>query len=39
MSEQLGHASVAFTLEAYLHVLPHMQETAAMKAEALLIAA
>ena len=28
VSEQLGHASVAFTLEVYLHD-PHMQDTAA----------
>jgi integrase len=39
VSEQLGHASVAFTLEVYSHVLPHMQEIAAMKVEALLMAA
>jgi integrase len=39
VSEQLGHASVAFTLEVYSHVLPHMQDTAAMKVEALLRAA
>jgi hypothetical protein len=25
ISEQLGHASVAFTLDVYSHVLPHMQ--------------
>jgi integrase len=37
VSEQLGHASVAFTLEVYSHVLPHMQDTAAMKVEALLM--
>ena len=30
---------VAFTLEVYSHVLPHMQDTAAMKLEALLMAA
>ena len=30
---------VAFTLEVYSHVLPHMQDTAAMKVEALLMAA
>ncbi len=35
--EQLGHASVAFTLEVYLHVLPHMQDEAAMKVESLLL--
>ncbi len=39
VSEQLGHASVAFTLEVYSHVLPHMQDTAAMQVEALLRAA
>lgn len=37
ISEQLGHASVAFTLEVYSHVLPHMQDSAAMKVEALLM--
>jgi integrase len=39
VSEQLGHASVAFTLEVYSHVLPHMQETAAMRVEVLLMVA
>jgi integrase len=39
VSEQLGHASVAFTLEVYSHVLPHMQDTAVIKVEALLMAA
>jgi integrase len=39
VSEQLGHASVAFTLEVYSHLLPHMQDSAAMKVEALLMAA
>ena len=39
VSEQLGHASVAFTLEVYSHVLPHMQDEAAMKVEALLMTA
>jgi len=29
VSEQLGHASVALTLDTYSHVLPHMQEEAA----------
>jgi integrase len=37
ISEQLGHASVAFTLDVYSHVLPHMQDAAAEKVEALLI--
>jgi integrase len=36
ISEQLGHASVAFTLDVYSHVLPHMQDAAAEKVEALL---
>jgi len=39
VNEQLGHASVAFTLEIYSHVLPHMQDTAAKKVEELLMAA
>jgi len=38
ISEQLGHASVAFTLDVYSHVLPHMQEAAALKVETLLLA-
>jgi len=33
----IGHASVAFTLDVYSHVLPHMQDAAAMKVEALLM--
>jgi integrase len=37
ISEQLGHASVAFTLDVYSHVLPHMQEAAAEKVQALLL--
>lgn len=36
ISEQLGHASVAFTLDVYSHVLPHMQDVAAEKVQALL---
>jgi len=36
ISEQLGHASVAFTLDVYSHVLPHMQDAAADKVQALL---
>jgi len=36
VSEQLGHANVAFTLGTYSHVLPHMQEAAAAQVEALL---
>jgi integrase len=37
VSEQLGHASVAFTLDTYSHVLPHMQDAAAAQVEALLL--
>jgi integrase len=37
ISEQLGHASVAFTLDVYSHVLPHMQDEAAEKVQALLL--
>ena len=36
-SEQLGHASAAFTLDTYSHVLPHMQEEAASEMEAALL--
>jgi integrase len=36
VSEQLGHASAAFILDIYSHVLPHMQEEAAVKVEAVL---
>ena len=34
VSEQLGHASTAFTLDTYAHVLPHMQDEAAARVEA-----
>jgi len=37
VSEQLGHASAAFTLDTYSHVLPHMQDEAASKMEAALL--
>jgi integrase len=37
VSEMLGHASAAFTLDVYSHVLPHMQDSAAAKVEALLM--
>ena len=30
VSEMLGHASVAITLDIYSHVLPDMQQDAAM---------
>ena len=38
ISEQLGHASAAFTLDTYTHVLPHLQDEAAAKCERLLFA-
>jgi len=34
--EQLGHASTAFTLDTYAHVLPHMRDAAAARVEAIL---
>ena len=36
VAEQLGHASAAFTLDVYSHLLPHMQSEAAERVEALL---
>jgi integrase len=36
VAEQLGHASAAFTLDVYSHLLPHMQEEAAIKVEKIL---
>jgi integrase len=39
VSERLGHASVALTLDVYSHVLPDMQQGAAEKLEQLLFAA
>jgi integrase len=39
ISEQLGHSSVAFTLDIYAHVLPHMQDAAAETVQALLLSA
>ncbi len=36
VSEMLGHASAAFILDVYSHVLPHMQDSAGAKVEALL---
>ena len=36
VSEQLGHASATLTLDTYSHVLPHMQDEAAARVEALL---
>jgi integrase len=39
ISEQLGHASTAFTLDTYPDVLPHMQDEAAARLEAMLFGA
>jgi integrase len=39
VSRQAGHASVAFTLQTYAHVLPEMREAASDRLEALLRAA
>jgi integrase len=38
VSERLGHASAALTLDVYSHVLPDMQQRAAEKLESLLFA-
>lgn len=36
VSEMLGHAGVALTLDVYSHVLPHMQEEAVQRVASLL---
>jgi integrase len=36
VSEMLGHAQVAITLDIYSHVMPHMQEQAAAAMDSLL---
>jgi hypothetical protein len=36
VSEMLGHSSSALTMDVYSHVLPHMQDDAAVRMEALL---
>ncbi len=36
VSERLGHATVAFTLDRYAHVLPGMQESATERLEEIL---
>ena len=33
VSEMLGHANIAITLDTYSHVLPNMQEGAALALE------
>jgi len=37
ISDQLGHASISFTLERYSHVLPSIQDEAAARVERMLI--
>ncbi len=37
ISEQLGHASISFTLERYSHVLPSIQDEAAARVEWILM--
>ena len=37
ISDQLGHASISFTLERYSHVLPSIQDEAAAKVERVLM--
>jgi integrase len=37
IADQLGHASISFTLERYSHVLPSIQDEAAAKVEKLLV--
>jgi integrase len=37
ISDQLGHASISFTLERYSHVLPSIQDDAAARVEHLLM--
>ena len=39
VSEQLGHATTAFTLDTYAHVLPQMQDEAVARVEAMLFGA
>ncbi|HSF18300.1 MAG TPA: tyrosine-type recombinase/integrase, partial [Vicinamibacteria bacterium] len=36
VSERLGHASIALTLDTYSHVLPSMQQKAAERLESIL---
>jgi len=37
ISDQLGHASISFTLERYSHVLPSIQDEAAARIERMLM--
>jgi integrase len=37
ISDQLGHASISFTLERYSHVLPSIQDEAVAKVERMLM--
>jgi integrase len=36
VSERLGHSTITLTIDTYSHVMPHMQEEAAAKIEAML---
>ena len=36
VSERLGHATIAITLDTYSHVMPGMQEDAALRLDAVL---
>jgi integrase len=38
VSERLGHANIAFTIQTYQHLLPGMQDDAALAAERLPVA-
>jgi integrase len=38
VSEMLGHSSITITLDVFAHVLPHMQQDAAMTVAAVLFA-
>jgi len=37
ISERLGHASVAFTLDTFGHIMPGMQESAAEQLDQLIL--
>jgi integrase len=36
VAEMLGHSRISVTMDTYSHVLPHMQDEAAKKMDALL---
>jgi integrase len=39
VSERLGHATISITLDTYSHAIPAMQEEAAVRIAALVLAA